>query len=120
MQSDAKTVSDYLTEVPAKRLEALTRLREMCVEILAGYEEHMSYGMPSYSKGGAVEVGFASRKNYISLYILKQEVLDKHRSSLAGVDLGKGCIRYTDPKRIDFELVKHLLADTVASDAEIC
>lgn len=120
MQSDAKTVSTYLTEVPAKRLEALTRLRALCVETLDGYAESMQYGMPSYSKEGTVEVAFASQKSYISLYILKQEVLDKHRPSLAGINLGKGCIRYTSPKRIDFAVVKQLLADTLASDAEIC
>ncbi len=120
MQSDAKTVSDYLTEVPAKRLEALTQLRRMCVEILEGYEESMIYGMPSYSKGGTVEVAFASQKSYISLYILKQEVLDKHRPSLAGINLGKGCIRYSSPKKIDFGVVKALLADTLTSEAEIC
>jgi uncharacterized protein YdhG (YjbR/CyaY superfamily) len=120
MQSQAKDVSHYMTEVPPARMEALQQLRKLCLETLDGYEESMVYGMPSYSKDGTVEVAFASQKSYISLYILKQEVMDRHRPALQGINLGKGCIRYTSPKKIDYAVVKDLLADTVMSDAEIC
>ena len=86
-----------------------------------GYEESMAYGMPSYKqKDGEVEVAFASQKNYISLYILKEPVLDKHRPNLAGLNLGKGCIRYPDPDKIDFNFVRRILQDSFDSDAEIC
>jgi uncharacterized protein YdhG (YjbR/CyaY superfamily) len=120
MQSQAKDVNQYLKEVPAERLEALRQLREMCLTTLEGYEESMEYGMPSYTKDGTVEVAFASQKNYISFYILKEEVLNHHRPALQGVSLGKGCIRYSKPEKINFEVVRHLLADTVTSEAEIC
>ncbi|HKJ26315.1 MAG TPA: DUF1801 domain-containing protein [Anaerolineales bacterium] len=121
MQSDAKTVDTYLKEVPQERQNALTTIRELCREHLDGYIENMEYGMPSYKKdGGEVEVAFASQKNYISLYILKQPVFDKHRESLAHLNLGKGCIRYRKPEQIDFEIVGQLLADSAASDDEIC
>ena len=120
MQSKAKDVDRYLTQVPDERLEALRQLREMCVAVLEGYDEGMQYGMPSYARDGTVEVAFASQKNYISLYILKEPVLDKHRPALQGVSLGKGCIRYARPEKIDFEIVRQLLADTVASEAKIC
>jgi len=120
MQSQGKDVNQYMQEVPAERLEALRVLREMCLTTLAGYEESMAYGMPSYTKGGTVEVAFASQKNYISLYILKEEVLNQHRPALEGLSLGKGCIRYSKPEKIDFEVVKQLLADTVISGVEIC
>jgi uncharacterized protein YdhG (YjbR/CyaY superfamily) len=120
MQSKASNVGQYLKEVPAERLETLKQLRELCRTTLDGYDESMEYGMPSYTKDGIVEVAFASQKNYISLYILKEPVLDKHRPTLDGLNLGKGCIRYSKPGRINFELVKQLLEDTLVSDAEIC
>ena len=120
MQSQAKDVNGYLKEVPAERLEALRQLREMCLTTLEGYEESMAYGMPSYTRDGTVEVAFASQKNYISFYILKKEVLDQHRPALQGVSLGKGCIRYSKPEKINFEVVKQLLVDTVISEAEVC
>jgi uncharacterized protein YdhG (YjbR/CyaY superfamily) len=79
MQSTSKDVSSYLQQVPKERLEALKKLRELCLETLESYQEGMDYGMPSYKKNGVVEVGFASQKNYISLYILKQDVMDTNR-----------------------------------------
>ena len=121
MQSKAKTVDAYLEEVPEKRQEAINHLRELCMEILDGYEESMRYGMPGYNRPGEeIEVAFASQKNYISFYILKQEVLDKYRDKLAGINLGKGCIRYSSPKKIDFSIVRDLLVDSFQSNAEIC
>ena len=120
MQSEAKDVTKYLEEVPAKRLPALTRLRELCLEILIGYEESMAYGMPSYKNGGVVEVAFASQKSYISLYILKEDVMNEHRPLLAGLNVGKGCIRYPNPDKIDFDLVRLVLTESYRSNSPVC
>lgn len=122
MQSKATSVNAYLEEIPAERKPALTRLRNLCRSILTGFQEGMEYGMPSYSRDGEVEVGFASQKNYISLYILKQEVLDAYKEQLIGkgVSFGKGCIRYSRPERIDFELVEQMLVASKTSDAPVC
>jgi hypothetical protein len=67
MQSKALTVDDYLKEVPVKRLEALTKIRELCLK------------------------------------------------ELKGVSVGKGCIRYTNPEKIDFAVVQKMLAETFRS-----
>jgi uncharacterized protein YdhG (YjbR/CyaY superfamily) len=121
MQSKAKNVDDYLKEVPENRRESLAQLRKLCQETLLGYQESMEYGMPSYKKKeGEVEVAFASQKNYISFYILKEDVLDKHRAELAGLNVGKGCIRYRKPQQIDFKIVEQLLRDSFQSTSEIC
>ena len=121
MHSQATNVDDYLKEVPEMRREALEQLRELCRKILDGYEESMEYGMPSYKKSGReVEVAFASQKNYISFYVLKEDVLNKYREALAGINLGKGCIRYRRPQQIDFRIVEQLLNESRQSDSEIC
>ncbi len=120
MQSTAKDVTAYLQEVPADRQACLTRLRELCLALLTGYEESMTYGMPSYGKNGTVEVGFASQKNYIALYILKQDVVNANRDALTGLKVGKGCIQYSKPSKMDFAVIKKLLADTVASTDTAC
>lgn len=120
MQSDATTVADYLAAVPDDRRAALERLRQLCRDTLHGYDEGMDYGMPGYARNGTVEVGFASQKRYISLYILKQDVLDRHRDALRGLNVGKGCVRYTRPDKMDFELIERLLVGTRESDAPIC
>jgi uncharacterized protein YdhG (YjbR/CyaY superfamily) len=122
MQSAAKDVTSYLQQVPNERQETLTKLRQLCLETLESYQESMDYGMPCYKKNSFAEVGFASQKHFIALYILKKDVLDAHRDSLTvkGVSLGKGCIRYSKPEKIDFEVVKKLLVGTYESTSEIC
>jgi len=122
MQSNAKSVEAYLEEVPAERQEALTQLRDLCRATLKGFDESMEYGMPSYSRNGEVEVAFASQKNYISLYVLKQEVLEAHKEKVAGkgISFGKGCIRYSKSERIDFKLVEQMFVESEKSDAPIC
>lgn len=118
MQSKARSVDEYLKEVPSERLEAMKKLRELCVKYLANHLEGMTYGMPSYSKDGSVSVAFNSQKNYIALYILKKEVLDVYRDQLK--DIGKGCIRFKKPSDIDFTIVGKVLRDTARSKAQNC
>ena len=120
MQSPAKNVTTYLKEVSKEHHESLSTLRTLCLDILAGYEEGMDYGMPCYKKGDTVEVAFASQKQYVALYVLKKEALDKNRNLLEGLSVGKGCIRYRRPEKINFEVVKKLLSDTVALPDVAC
>ncbi len=120
MKSEAKDVTDYLKEVPEKRLEALKKLRALCQENLQGYEESMAYKMPSYKRNDVVEVAFASQKQHICIYILKHDVMLANKELLKGLNHGKGCIRYSNPNKIDYEFIRKLLVETVASDSDIC
>ena len=121
MQSDAKTVDDYLEEVPEERKDVLSELRRLCLNIFVDYEETMEYGMPGYKKKGSeIEVAFASQKNYISLYVLKEDVFNEFREDFAGLSLGKGCVRFKRSNQINFEVVARFLAASFKSDSEIC
>ncbi|MFT3895321.1 MAG: DUF1801 domain-containing protein [Anaerolineales bacterium] len=122
MQSSAKTVPAYLKEVPELRRTALKQLRDLCRTTLTGFKESMQYGLPSYSRKGVVEVGFASQRNFIGLYILRTDVMNSHRYllNIPGITLGKGIIRYSKPEKIDFKVVESLLKATAASTGEVC
>ncbi|HSL46090.1 MAG TPA: DUF1801 domain-containing protein [Anaerolineales bacterium] len=122
MQSTAKEVDTYIKEAPAERQDALIRLRDLCRTRLIGFEESMNYGGPTYSRNSAVEVGFASQKNFIGLYILRTDVMNAHKERLRvkGVSFGKGAIRYSKPERIDFDVVESMLRATVVSTGPVC
>ena len=122
MQSSAKTVPAYLKEVPAERQAALKQLRDLCRLTLTGFKESMQYGMPGYSRNGVVGVGFASQKHFIALYILRTDVMNAHRYLLnvPDITLGKGCIRYSKPEKIDFKVVEKMLKATVESSGDVC
>ena len=63
-----------------------------------------------------------AKKNFIGLYILRTDVMDAHRDLLKGkgVSLGKGCIRYSKPEKIDFQVVEMMLKATRESTVPIC
>ena len=120
MQSTAQDVTTYIEEAPPERQEALHKIRGLCLTTLEGYQEMMAYGGPCYARNGQIEVGFASQKNFIGLYILNKEVLDAYRHKLKGISIGKGAIRYPKPSKIDFAVVEQLLLDARNSNGAIC
>ena len=75
MRSNADDVDSYLALVPIERRAVLSRLRDSCRDLLPGFEESVGYGMPAYSRDGSTEIGWASQKRYISLYVLRGDVL---------------------------------------------
>jgi uncharacterized protein YdhG (YjbR/CyaY superfamily) len=66
------------------------------------------------------EIAFASQANYISLYVLKTDVVKANSAALRGLSVGKGCIRFRSPEKVDFALVEKLLADSRRSSNRIC
>ena len=120
MQSTAPNVDAYLTEIPAERRDVLIAIRHLCLKHLLGYEEGMAYGMPSYSRDDVVEFGFASQKNYISIYGGNSDAIETHRAEFVGANIGKGCIRYTKPEKVDLAAVARLLKATAASTGRVC
>jgi uncharacterized protein YdhG (YjbR/CyaY superfamily) len=73
-----------------------------------------------YKRNGTLEIAFASQKNYIALYGMKKGVLDEFRGALPGSDTGKGCIRFGNPDKIDFEVVERLLRRNAESKEAAC
>ncbi|MGO9457817.1 MAG: iron chaperone [Acidimicrobiales bacterium] len=120
MKSAAETVKTYIEGQPDEWRPTLRRLRALCRRELAGYEEDMSYGMPSYSQNGKVAVAFAKQSEYLSLYILAKPVLDAHRAELTGLSVGKGCIRFRRAGQLDWALVGRLLSESRSTSAPIC
>lgn len=119
MQSNAKDVSTYIDEAPAERQEVLRKFQHMCRELLPSLEETMDYMVPSYKRNGEVEVAFASQNHFIALYILRKSVMDVYRDQLKGMSIGKGCIRFTKPEKVDFAIVEKLLRDTEKAEGPI-
>jgi uncharacterized protein YdhG (YjbR/CyaY superfamily) len=96
------------------------KIRKFCLKHLNGFEESMEFGMPSYSRNGVVEVAFASQKNNIALYILRTDVLNARRELFAKSNIGKGCIRYPNPAKIDYSIVEVMLEETANSEGPVC
>lgn len=110
VKSNAATVPAFLKEVDAARRPVLTKFRKLVREMLPSSEESMVYGLPTYWKNGKMVTGFSAQKNYIAFYA-GQTAIQAHKKQLAGISCGMGCIRYTKPEKIDFDVVRSLLAN---------
>jgi len=114
--SPASDVEAYIAQAPADRRAAIEQLRNLCRRNLAGYKECIEYGM----RNGAVEVAFASQKQYIAVYMLNKSVLDEFRGELAASSIGRGCLRFKKPEQIDFKVLGKLLRATARSKRRPC
>jgi uncharacterized protein YdhG (YjbR/CyaY superfamily) len=120
VRTGAATVEEYLDEAPEDRRPTLTLLRDLARRNLAGFDESMVHGMPAYSRDGVAEVAWANQRRYVSLYVLRTDVLDAHRDRLAGLDVGKGCIRYRRLEQVDHAVVTSMMVATAASRGPVC
>ncbi|PRZ20727.1 DUF1801 domain-containing protein [Flavobacterium granuli] len=140
MQSSAKTVADYLNEIPEERKPAFFKLRETIANnIPKGFVEQMSYGMIAYvvphsiypkgyhcnSKLPLPFINLASQKNYIALYhmgiyssaeLLKWFINEYPKHSSSKLDMGKSCIRFKKKDQIPFELIGQLVKKMTVAD----
>lgn len=123
VQSKAPNLDAYLAELPEERREVMAAIGEVCREELPGWQELMAYGMPGFSRDGSVdgiEIAFASQKRYLSFYLLRTDVRDAFAERLAGHDMGKGCLRFSTPKKVDLELIRDLVKATKATNGPVC
>ena len=123
MQSLAKTVDEYIENLPAERKEAVIQLRSLIkANLPKGYEEGMQYGMISYFipldrypntyNGEPLSyVALASQKNYLSLYLMTvygdSEERFKHAYEKTGkkLNMGKSCLRFKKTEDLALDII---------------
>jgi uncharacterized protein YdhG (YjbR/CyaY superfamily) len=134
MKSKAKTVAQYLENLPPEKQSELKRVRAVIRKNLdSGFVEAISWGTISYEvplerfpdtyNGRPLTyVALAAQKNYLSLYLMsayadstKQKWLAE-RFEHAGkkLDMGKSCIRFRRADDLPLDAIGQLIADTSA------
>jgi len=132
MQSQAKTVDQYVAELPPERQAVVEELRQTFKRQLPkGFEEVMSYGMIGwvvphklYPAGYHCDpklplpfLAVASQKNFISVYHMglyaDPAMLDWFKQAHAKaspkkLDMGKSCVRYKKPEDVPVALLGEL------------
>lgn len=116
MSERVPAVDTYLQALEPDRREALTALRDLILETVPDAVEAMRYSMPTYDHQGEMLCAFASQKHYMSLY-MDTSIVEQHRSELAGLSIGKSCIRFKRLKDLPLGTVRLMLEETVAGQA---
>jgi Domain of unknown function (DU1801) len=128
MQSQAKTVSQYLKELPEDRRGAIAKVREVILKNMdPDLHEQMQYGMIGYCVPHSIYppgyhcdpkqplpfAGLASQKNHMSLYLCSaygdqaQVNWLQQQFAQAGkkLDMGKCCIRFKRLEDLPLDVV---------------
>ena len=121
MQSDAKTVDEYIESLPEDRKEAISTLRKSILDNIQegfkGYHSNPKLPLPF--------INLASQKNYIALYhmgiyvnpdLLKWFTDEYSKITMLKLDMGKGCIRFKKPDKIPFALIGELVSRISVKD----
>lgn len=129
--SSARTVADYLRELPPDRADVVSDIRDLVNDhVPDGYEEGMQYGMitwfvpacvypDTYNGQPLAYISLAAQKNYYSLYLMgvysdsEEERRFRERWLERGgpLNMGKSCLRFKDPATLH----RDLLAEVIAS-----
>lgn len=140
MQSQAKTVEEYLVTLKGERLEAMLKLRKVIKKNLPkGFVEVMSYGMIGYvvphklypngyhcnPKLPLPFLNIASQKNFVAIYHMgiyaNADLYDWFTKQYAKffttkLDIGKSCIRFKKMEDIPYDLIGMLASKMKPTD----
>src|SRR5262249_39646962 len=133
MQSSAKTVQEYLKELPADRRQAINAVRGVILANLPkGYEECMSYGMIGYLVPHSIYpkryqcnpqvplpfVSLGSQKSHRALHWmgwygdpkLKAWLEKAWKDGGKKCDMGGGCVRFRKLEDVPLEVIGQFVA----------
>lgn len=140
MQSKAKTVEQYIDELPPDRKVIISELRKVINKNLPkGFSEGMGYGMmgwsvphslypPGYHCTPELPLPFmsiASQKNFVAVYhmgiyadakLLKWFTDEWQKHSSKKLDMGKSCLRFKKAEDVPLKLIGELASKMSPED----
>lgn len=132
MTYEASTVNDYVAQLPDDRREAFTKLLDVArANLPQGFEECMSYGMPTFGVPHSIYpagyhckpdepvpfLAIGNQKNHLAFYhsgvYVRDDLLEWFQSEwakrdLGKLDMGKSCIRFKKMDTIPYDLLGEL------------
>ncbi len=129
-KSNARTVEDYLQELPEYRREIIEEIRELILKNLPdGYEETMNWGMISYeiplehypdtyNNQPLNYLGLAAQKNHNALYMMAvyqdeelQEWLEEQfEEANKKMDMGRSCLRFNSVNDLPLDAIAKVIS----------
>jgi len=125
MRSEARTVAEYLGELPFERRAAISEVRAAILKTLPeGMEEAMYWGMityqvplsvhpDTYNKQPLMYAALASQKNHMAVYLTSiymdpeaQAAFERdYRATGKRYDVGRSCVRFRRLEDLPIELI---------------
>ena len=114
MIGEAKTVTDYIDNLPTDRKLTISKVRDIILSNLPkGIEEVMNWGMiayqipiksypNTYNRQPLMYAALASQKNHMAVYLsgiysdekLRKKLIEDYKLTGKKMDLGKSCVKF--------------------------
>lgn len=140
MTSDAKTVVEYLEQIPEEQKSVVSKLQKAIKKNLPkGFKEIMNYGMIGYVVPHSIYpdgyhcdpklplpfMGLAAQKNFVAFYhmgiyadpkLLKWFTEAYTKQVPSKLDMGKSCLRFKKNSTVPYELIGELVQKMTTED----
>lgn len=114
MQYDAKTPEEYLNMLEDDwRREKLEELRAIIKAEAPHFEECINYKMLGYRDAQDVVFHLNAQRGYVSFYVGDIKKIDPSGELLAGINMGKGCVRFTKSKVVSETRIREFISKAV-------
>jgi len=111
VKEKTEEVEAYFQALAPERRSALEELRSLILEVAPDVVETMKYRMPTYEYEDVL-CSLASQKHYMSLY-MDTGIVEKYREKLAGLSVGKSCIRFKRLEDLPLDTIRQMLKESV-------
>ena len=130
MHSKAKTVKDYIENLPEDRKRSIIKVREVILKNLPkGIVEVMNWGMityeipleicpNTYNERPLMYAALASQKNHMAVYLsgiysdsrLREKFIADYKETGKKVDMGKSCVRFRKLDNLPLEIIGNVIS----------
>jgi len=101
MQYDVSSPLEYVEALDLDwRKEKLLQLRDIILHQDSEIQESISYKMLCFKLNNSVLFHLNAQRGYVSLYCGNTKKIDPNEDLLKGLNIGKGCIRFSKTKDI--------------------
>lgn len=115
MQYDVSTPDEYMKALGDDwRRATLTSLRQLIKEKAPALRESIRYKMLSYEDDRGQVFALNAQKGYVSFYVGDADKVDPTGEVLAGLDRGKGCIRFKKSAKVAETRIDEFIARAAA------
>ena len=108
-----KDLKDYYSKVPKESLVRLKELETIIGNVLKSYELVLSYGVPTFVQNSKKIVGIGGYKEFVSLYPLGHELIEKHSQELKNYKTSKGAIQFPHNTPLPKYTIKNIVLDRI-------
>lgn len=116
MNTDYKTIDDYIAMQPQHVVIILEEIRQLIRNLVPEAEEKISYGIPTFKFLGNL-VHFAAYKNHIGFYPGASGI-EAFKDEISKYNNSKGTVQFAIDQPIPFELIKKITEFRINENTE--